>query len=210
LSASPEPPSPATDMKPPHEVEIKLPIGKGASLRALKRRLKELGFRVAEARRRERNQLFDFPDGRLRRAHCLLRLRTEKGRCQVTFKGAPARSRRYKVRSEIEVEVSEGDRLAAIFAGLGLRPAFRYEKYRTTYRRPREAKAHRQALVELDETPIGNFLELEGPPAWIDRVARALGYQPRDYVTSSYAALYFQACRARGRRPTHMLFGAPG
>lgn len=193
-------------MKPPNEIEIKLPIGKGTSLRALKRRLKDLGFRVVEARRRERNQLFDFPDGRLRRASCLLRLRTEKGRYQLTFKGAPARSRRYKVRTEIEAEISEGSRLAALFAGLGLRPTFRYEKYRTTYRRPREAKVHHHALVELDETPVGNFLELEGPPAWIDRVARALGYGPRDYVTSSYATLYFQACRARGRRPTHMLF----
>jgi adenylate cyclase, class 2 len=193
-------------MKSPREIEIKLPVGKGTSLRALRRRLTDLGFRVAEARRRERNQLFDFPDGRLRRARSLLRLRTEKGRHRVTFKGAPARSRRYKVRSEIEAEVSAGGRLAALFAGLGLRPTFRYEKYRTTYRRLREAKACRHALVELDETPIGNFLELEGPPAWIDRVARALGYQARDYVTSSYAALYFQACRAQGRRPTHMLF----
>jgi adenylate cyclase, class 2 len=192
-------------MKLPREIEIKLPV---RNLRAMKRRLGELGFRSVERRRRERNQLFDFAGARLRRARCLLRLRTEKGRHRVTFKGAPVASRRYKVRSEIELEVSDGERLAALLAGLGLRPTFRYEKYRTTYLRPREAPGYRHALAELDETPIGNYLELEGPPAWIDRVARALGYQPRDYVTASYAALYFQACRAQGRPPTHMVFRA--
>ncbi len=197
-------------MKVPHEIEIKLAVRDGAHLRALRRRLRELGFRVAEGRRREQNQLFDFPGGRLRRARCLLRLRSEKKRYLVTFKGAPVRSRRYKVRREIEFEVSEGERLGAVLMGLGLRPTFRYEKYRTTYRRPREAAAHRHARVELDETPIGAYLELEGSPAWIDRVARELGFRPSDYVTASYAALYFQACRARGRRPSHMLFRARG
>jgi adenylate cyclase, class 2 len=204
-SANRDLPTYATGMKLPREIEIKLPAG---NLRALKRRLGELGFRVAEARRLEHNQLFDFPDARLRRAHCLLRLRTEKGHCLVTFKGAPLRPRRYKVRSEIEVEVSDGKRLAILFAGLGLQPTFRYEKYRTTFRRPKEAKVLRHALVELDETPIGDYLELEGPPAWIDRVARALGYQRCEYVTASYAALYFQKCRAEGRKPAHMLFAA--
>lgn len=192
-------------MKVSREIEIKLPV---RSVRELKRRLRELGFRVVEARRRERNRLFDFPDARLRRTRRLLRLRAESGDYLVTFKGPPVRPLAYKVRSEIEVSVSDGERLEAIFLGLGLRQTFRYEKFRTTYARAREAQGHRHARLELDETPVGNYLELEGPKRWIDRVARALGYERRDYVTASYAALYFARCRAEGRRPTHMVFAA--
>jgi len=45
-----------------------------------------------------------------------------------------------------------------------------------------------KALV--DETPVGNFLELEGPPDWIDRTARRLGFRPGDYSLASYRDLY--------------------
>jgi adenylate cyclase class 2 len=59
----------------------------------------------------------------------------------------------------------------------------------------------------LDQTPIGDFLELEGSPAWIDRTACALGYSPDDYITASYGALYLARCQARGVEPGHMVFG---
>jgi adenylate cyclase class 2 len=48
----------------------------------------------------------------------------------------------------------------------------------------------------LDETPIGEFLELEGEPGWIDRTARELGFSEADYITDTYGAL-FEAYRAR-------------
>ena len=60
--------------------------------------------------------------------------------------------------------------------------------------------------MTLDETPIGNFIELEGPRRWIDKVARQFGYTRADYITASYAVLYFEHCRKRGIRPTHMVF----
>ena len=59
----------------------------------------------------------------------------------------------------------------------------------------------------LDETPIGDFLELEGPPRWIARAARALGRSPADYITASYGSLYLQHCQAKGVKPSHMVFG---
>jgi adenylate cyclase, class 2 len=187
-----------------HETEIKLAV---ADPRALKRKLKTLGFRPIEARRFESNRLFDFSDLRLRRARCLLRLRFESKTCRVTFKGAPIPARGYKVRSEIETYVEDGECLRQTFENLGLREVFRYDKYRTTYGRRRDARRRHPPLVEFDETPIGTYVELEGPPRWIDSVARGLGYSRKDYVAASYAALYFEHCKAQGRSPKDMVFG---
>jgi adenylate cyclase class 2 len=84
---------------------------------------------------------------------------------------------------------------------LGFGPVFRYEKYRTEYARPRQA-----GIIMFDQTPIGDFLELEGSPRWIDRAARALGYSQADYLTASYGSLYFQHCASAGVEPGNMTF----
>ena len=69
-----------------------------------------------------------------------------------------------------------------------MRPCFRYEKFRTTYRLP----GIRNLKVEVDETPIGLFLELEGPGREIDRAAARLGFGPAEYITKSYGALFME------------------
>ena len=84
---------------------------------------------------------------------------------------------------------------------MGYRAVFRYEKYRTEYVKPRS-----EGKVLLDETPIGNFIEIEGSPRWIDRTARQLGYKTGDYITRSYGYLYLAYCRERRIRPKNMLF----
>ncbi len=189
-------------MKHDHETEIKLVV---RDLRALRRRLRELGFRTIHARHLERNLLFDFPDQRLRKARCLLRLRWEGRRCLLTFKGAPVRSRAYKIRPEMQTPVTNGRGLQAALEQLGMRNTFCYEKYRTALT-PGGKKEGPE--VVLDETPIGHYVELEGPAGWIDGTAKRLGYSRKDYITSSYAALYYARCRAERRRPENMVFGA--
>ena len=57
-----------------------------------------------------------------------------------------------------------------------------------------------------DETPIGNYLELEGPKGWIDAVAAQLGYRRQDYITESYVRLYYQKRAELGRKPVNMVF----
>ncbi len=46
----------------------------------------------------------------------------------------------------------------------------------------------------IDETPIGNFAELEGSADWIDRVAAKLGVDRSAYITLSYGRLFEQWC----------------
>ena len=200
------------------EREIKLRI---ADLAAVRRALRRLGARVARPRLHERNVLFDTVEGALASREQLLRIRTERLsgrsrkpglRCLVTFKRPLVTSRpsskgeRHKVREEIELEVTDAKPLAMIFEGLGMRTWFQYEKFRTTFRLPASNAWAKGLLIELDETPIGVFLELEGPANAIDRVAKALGFASRDYVLANYMTLYREYCRSRCEEPRDMLF----
>jgi adenylate cyclase class 2 len=85
---------------------------------------------------------------------------------------------------------------------MGYHPVFRYEKFRTEYAK----RVANGGKVLLDETPIGNFLEIEGSPRWIDRTARLLGFASNDYITRSYGYLYLAYCRERRIPPKNMLF----
>jgi len=62
--------------------------------------------------------------------------------------------------------------------------------------------------VVVDETPIGNFGEIEGPPRWIDATARRLGIQRSDYITLNYAGLFQQWKQRTGSPATEMTFKA--
>jgi adenylate cyclase class 2 len=130
----------------------------------------------------------------------------------VTFKRplTPAESigqnEQYKVREEIELEISDPNALATIFEGLGMRRWFQYEKFRTTFRLPTSDVWAKRLLIEVDETPIGVFLELEGPAKAIDRAAQALGFGKSDYLLANYMVLYGEYCRSREEEAGDMLF----
>ena len=211
------------------ETEIKLKI---SDLPAFHRALKRTGARLAgpgASKVHEENVIFDTPQGGLAKHGQLLRIRTEtpelrrkstnsqpKQRVVLTFKQPMTKQAAagvdnasggsYKVREEIEVEVAEAGNLAKVFEGLGLGGWFRYEKYRTTFRLPASKGWAKGLLIELDETPIGTFVELEGPAAAIDRAAAELGFSKRDYVLKNYLRLYMEECRRKGQEPTNMLF----
>jgi len=215
------------------ETEIKLKV---ADLKALLRRLKKLRARplgAGSGRVHEMNVIFDTPQGALAKRGQLLRIRTEtpepsgkkprrisasnlpKQRIVLTFKQPPADADdpsgpgtrpRHKVREELELEIADAGTLTRVFEGLGMYGWFRYEKYRTTYQLPSASPWANGLFIDLDETPIGIFLELEGPPAAIDRAANELGYSKRDYNVKNYLTLYAEACRREGNEPRDMLF----
>jgi adenylate cyclase class 2 len=187
----------------PREIEIKLKV---EDPRALKKRLKKCGFIVAERRHFESNIVFDFRNSRLQHSRSLLRLRNKGNRYILTFKGPPHPSDSYKIRPEIEMEVHDGETLQQIFKALGLCSTFRYEKYRTIYAEKGRPKKTGTPLLVFDETPIGSYIELEGPWKWIDRTALGLGYRKADYIKASYAALYRRQCRKEGVKPKNMVF----
>ncbi len=182
-----------------NEVEVKIRIRDVAATRRLLRRN---GFLVERRRVFESNDVFDTPESTLRANRRLLRLRRTGSHVLLTFKDKPVPGK-HKIREEIELSLSDSTAFAEILHRLGFQTAFRYEKYRTEFARP-----HDSGLVLLDETPIGNFLEIEGPAGWIDRTAAMLGYSEQQYITSSYASLYLAHCAQRGVPPAHMVFPA--
>ncbi len=115
---------------------------------------------------------------------------------------------RFKIREETEVEVADAAMLRKIFEGLGLRGWFSYEKYRTTWKLGAATRWAKDLLIELDETPAGVFVELEGSPEAIDKTAEALGYSRKDYLLKNYLELYAEDCRRRGITPGNMLFAS--
>ncbi len=118
-------------MKPPVEVEIKLAVETAAKARALLRRV---DFKVSAPRIFERNLVLDDDRGSLRESGLLLRVREAGKIVTCTFKG-PEIPGRHKRRVENEFTASDSGSCLAVFAGLGFREAFRYEKYRTEFAR---------------------------------------------------------------------------
>jgi adenylate cyclase, class 2 len=180
------------------ETEIKLAVASSAAARRLLRRA---GFRLARRQVFEANTVFDTSGGILRSSRKLLRVREAGGEVKLTYKGPPETGR-HKTREELETETESARATAAILERLGFRPSFRYEKYRSEYRRPGSL-----GVATVDETPIGTYMELEGNASWIDRAAGELGFTTAQYITASYGALYLEWCRQRGLKPGNMVFG---
>lgn len=184
------------------ETEIKIAIDEaGISLEEAGARIAHHGFTIHKPRLFERNLVFDTATGELRTSRQLLRLRDAEGLATLTFKGVANTATGHKSREERETTVGSFGETRVILERLGYRVAFIYEKYRTEFTRPGE-----EGTVTVDETPVGNFLELEGEPEWIDRTAKALGFTRTDYQTASYSRIYLDWCSRHGVRPTHMQF----
>jgi adenylate cyclase, class 2 len=163
------------------EIEVKFRVD---DLRSLNRRLRQAKFRRITQPTHEINTLYDLAGQPLRKRGELLRLRKYGSGWVLTHK-AKGREGRHKTRVENETKLADGAKMDLILTALGFAPTFRYEKFRAEWS---DGKGH----VVVDETPIGNFGEIEGPSRWIDRTARLLGIQREDYITDTYAALFFK------------------
>ena len=163
----------------PREIEIKFKV---ADLRDLTRQLRSLGFHLVTKRTHEMNTLYDLPGGVLRKRRELLRIRKYGSECTLTHKSGSKRAQ-HSSREELETKVEDGKMLDAILRALGYTPSFLYEKFRAEWA---DGKGH----VVVDETPIGNFCEIEGPPRWIDATAKKLDITREDYITKNYATLF--------------------
>jgi adenylate cyclase class 2 len=163
------------------EIEIKFQV---ADLRVLARRLRAAGFRPLTPRTHEMNTLYDLPGEVLRGRKELLRIRKYGSEWTLTHK-AKGKVGRHSSRVELETGVADGKKTDLILRALGYAPSFRYEKFRAEW-------TDGKGQVVVDETPIGSFCEIEGPPRWIDATAKKLGVSRADYITKNYAGLFLE------------------
>lgn len=148
-------------------------------------RILGLGAVSRGPRRLQRDTIVDTPDRRLFAAGCALRVRADGAGGVLTFKG-PVQPGPLKAREEIETTAGSAPTLLEILERAGLSRAFVYEKYREEFAIP-------GAVLALDETPIGTFVEIEGDAAVIHACAARLGAAPADYITDSYRGLFLAA-----------------
>ena len=188
-------------MSSSHEIEIKFRV---ADLDSLIERLGQLGLEQVTPRTHEMNTLFDLPGRPLRARGDLLRLR-KYGEVWVLTHKAKSKQKDgpHKTRIETETRVENGEKMEAILRALHFEPSFRYEKFRAEWK-------GKEGHVVMDETPIGNFGEIEGPPEWIDSMARNLGIDPKDYITETYAGLFFAWKQQTGSKAPEMTFASVG
>jgi adenylate cyclase class 2 len=184
-------------MAPHKEIEIKFRF---SDIRALTRRLRAAGFRLVTPRTHEMNTLYDLPGLALRMRGELLRLRKYGSQWVLTHKAKGATGR-HKSRIETETRIDDGVKLDAILQALGFAPTFRYEKFRAEW-------SDGKGQVVVDETPVGNFGEIEGPARWIDQTAKALEIARSDYITQSYTELFFDWKKRSKSNAEEMTFRA--
>jgi adenylate cyclase class 2 len=177
------------------EREVKLRFSTAEEARAA---VLATGATPLRGRRLQEDCLLDTADESLRARRCVLRIRLECGKSRVTWKG-PVQPSAMKLREELETLVGDGDILLNIFAELGYRPWFRYQKYREEF-------ALEDVVVAVDETPVGTFVELEGGEAGIAAMAERLGRTPNDYLLDSYRTLFLEWRRVQRDAGRDMVF----
>lgn len=161
------------------EIEVKIRIN---NTEKLAEKLIALGAKLVKDRHWEENTLYDSPSKLLYNQQRALRLRTENKKAYLTFKGPPQKSRKFKIRKEFETEVKNVKQMKKILKELGFAPTFGYNKYRTIYR-------VKKLKICLDETSIGNFVELEGEQTHIVRFANSLGFAKKEFIKKDYTQL---------------------
>jgi adenylate cyclase class 2 len=179
------------------EIEVKIRI---SDLRALAGKLNSAGFRMVTKRTLEINTLYDLPGEVLRKRKELLRIRKYGSEWTLTHK-SKGKIGRHSARTEVETSVSDGKQMDLIIRRLGYLPSFRYEKFRAEW-------TDGKGQIVVDETPIGNFCEIEGAPRWIDATAKRLGVNPADYITQNYAGLFLEWKNKAGSTAEEMTFRA--
>jgi adenylate cyclase class 2 len=140
------------------EVETKYPV---ADFAPLKERLAAWGA-GAPVTREDADHYFNAPDRDFARTDEALRVRRIGAANFVTYKG-PKRDAQTKTRTEVEVPLAEGDRVAEDFIRLlkhlGYRPTAVVRKRRAVYHLRRGGYELEVCLDEVEE--VGCFVELE-------------------------------------------------
>lgn len=197
-----------------YEVEVKLPCDELS-------RLTEAGLTLERTRARhfEDNWVFKLPDGKLRKGQ-YLRVRhtgngdgagrrhagvlTYKGKSRRTNADAKGKYKGKKVREEVETTVGQPAKTVKILKRLGFQRSFRYQKFRTCY--TVRLEDGRSILATFDESPIGNYIELEGDAAAIELVASQLGYPASAFISESYVEMQVARCASKGEPLTDLVF----
>lgn len=145
----------------------------------------------------EENILFDDEKGTLSKEWCILRLR-KSNRNILTYKKLLGKDT-FKIMEEHETEVSDYDETLVLLTHLGYRKVFRYQKRREIF-------GFEEGLICFDETPIGNYIEIEAEKPSIKKIASILHLNMSQAISKTYIELYREYREKHPEAPSDMLF----
>ena len=182
------------------EIEVKLEIDDIDDMRQI---ILKNGFKSVSPYTFEHNTIYDTADRQMKKKGCLIRLRKKsiKNReenCILTVKrppSVPVPSSQYKSREEIESKISNPEAITALLHEMQLDVFFIYEKYREVFK-----GIDLPIIITLDNTPIGNYIEIESSPELIDQTAIKLGFSKDHYLTDTYYDLFFKHPKSKENR----------
>jgi predicted adenylyl cyclase CyaB len=168
------------------EIEVKV---RTDDLQGTRQKILSSGAILVKERYYEVNTLYDFRERELLAKGRALRVRTIGKRVYLTFKGPTQKSRRFKIREELETEVKNARQMKKILKALGFKSIFEYAKHRTVFRKG-------TLSICLDETAAGNFIELEGEREKIARFLKLLKIPRKYWIKLSYIEILRAAGKA--------------
>jgi len=178
------------------ETEVKFYV---RQLKRVERRLQELGAHLIQPRTQELNLRFDLPDGSLRQAGKVLRLRQDE-QVRLTYKGPSQRSDGVLSRIELETALDDFETGKKILEALGFILVATYEKYRRTYEL---GEFH----IMLDELPYGDFVEIEGSDVVsLQEASEKLGLDFNAAIPLSYLVLFDGLSKKLGMESSQLTF----
>ena len=164
-----------------HEIEVKFKI---SSTQEILEKIHALGAVCDQDEQFERNLRWDDKDGTLEKTHQVLRLRDNGGVAVLTYKAEKQNHQGIAEREEIETVVSDFENTRLILERLGYQIDFIYEKYRGIY-------TLNDTQLFVDHTPIGDYIEIEGPDAdAIRKSAELLGLDWEKRISKGYRNLF--------------------
>jgi predicted adenylyl cyclase CyaB len=178
------------------EIELKFKIENPGLIR---KKLKEVRAKFI-GRAFERTIKFDTKNGELEKQEKFLRVRAGFENV-ITFKKKINKvDKNFKEREEIEVEISNPEKMEKILENLGFTKKWVMEKYR-------EKWILGNAEVVIDKLPkMGNFIEIEGSKKVIQKTAKILGLDLKKGITATYWGLWEDFRKRKGIKEENIIF----
>lgn len=127
--------------------------------------------------------LLDHPKLKLKKNGFALRLRKQDDDYILTWKGKTKKSKKYKMREEIETKIGNGKNLVGILSKLGFRQNLKMHKKRHFF-------GINNCKICIDQVAqLGFFIEIEGNKNEIEKIAKNLGLANHKRITIGYAEL---------------------
>jgi len=148
----------------------------------------------------EHNTRYDDDHGSLLNNKHLLRLR-KANQTVLTYKMPTVVTGLddFKVYREMEVVVSNFETMDHIIKTLGYSPRQIYEKWREAFDLP-------DAQIVMDTLPFGEFIEIEGAPEAVRKIAGQLGFNWDKRILHTYLEIFAMLRKERSLDFTNLTF----